>query len=1181
MAIKHFLATCEKKVSKHPVKDGKTLTVPTLATTQADAKTQVRVIVEKRDLELASSEFTYNDWYKTPQLEPITEEEYNAELLAFEGESTTDYPVLNDAGYYDDHHEDAELSQFIFTNNGQEFEGAKVFVLKVADNQWSYGFKFVSSHTEKYEPMTQDKLEDSRDEAIDKGIGRLERFLDYHDEYGPEEDKRFISALLDHDFYAGFSIEEKTEEQLEITLSEETKASKKRIEEVFNKSAANDSVFKPIVKKAVMNITDDIHAVISTINLNDEGYAYGFEVNSKTERLAGNVDSISEERFATEREAVKHAGQAISDCLATYDTSLTLYKAFAQSKYIDYFEENSMVMGEQEDPIKTAIRKRFEARPTAQTNESEVSHAFEIISHLITEHTDIEALIKAIETTQKCNEMYMSPQVDQLVARCTPTPSKLNTTIYKAVQQRLKKAGIADEEKVMTAHDYIAPNITDKTDIDKLCDTIAKLKNPHNLLVPANACLLAMQSETEKQDKSPIPWDGGDEFQVFISNCLVTNDAHLDFSPEQYEEMSDKLKTVIEESYTHSAQNNVRFDEKATLKNIENNEWVSGSECALDFLNIRRLRALFRENLETTQQNETEKTTAFVYHSDTIDRQLNQDCSNDVTISNVELAKGAIASFTMTDNERVLRVNGFQDDGWQGALWFEFSQHDGDIPNATYQLAIDCLCERMGLDITLKSKNAIFKDLSGRFHSHRKIKEGQKTPNVGMYEDEKKIAHKLVKETGCKLSLLAAIDQFINGIMSGEIKKLSGNTLTPDVIGSLLAYGITESGDLGESIDLSIKNREKSLTDFYLPILDMYVKGALTETADHEGNILGVMKKQAVNNEPEPEKSLPEDAKDLPNQTKDDQNHSKSEPNVERNNVEHITTATDDNSNSDVPQEVIKQDAANEPINVVTIADLPDGYQNNPNLALWMKGFKTNLQHVKPDQNGRLSIKTQYRLMKATEIWGPIGVGWGYRVIREWIDTGAPIIMNGEISQFFEQIHKVEIEFWYRHEGEKVSFTQYGDTRKLYLARGGYFVHDDEVEKKSLSDALGKAMSMTGICADVYLGTYDGDTLINKTEQIQLANRQLKQLEFDAQTAELAINKAKSYTDKFSTAPSMAEIKRLEKLAITALAAYPTPDEDSKRKKSKAIGAIAIQAQSAIDDFNKDLNTTQQEQANG
>ena len=283
-----------------------------------------------------------------------------------------------------------------------------------------------------------------------------------------------------------------------------------------------------------------------------------------------------------------------------------------------------------------------------------------------------------------------------------------------------------------------------------------------------------------------------------------------------------------------------------------------------------------------------------------------------------------------------------------------------------------------------------------------------------------------------------------------------------------------------------------------------------------------------------------------------------------------------------VDQNTVEKEPANDPVlsEVVTIADLPEDYQKNPNLALWMKGFKTDLNHVKPDPNGRLSIKTQYRLMKATEIWGACGFGWGYKVIREWIDTGAPIVMNGEITSHFEQIHKMEIEFWYMHEGQKVSLIQYGDTRKLYLARGGYFVHDDEVEKKSLSDALGKAMSMVGICADVYLGTYDGD-LINKTEQIQFANRQVKSLEFDGQAAETALQKAKTYTEQFETAPSLAEIKRLEKLAKAVLEAYPARDEDSKRKKEKAIQSIADKAQSALNDFSKDLKQTDEEQANG
>ncbi len=1060
MAIKHFLATCEKKVSKHPVKDGQSLSVPVMATTQSDAKSVVRTIVNKRDLELAASEFTYNDWYKSPQLQSITEEEYNAEKLAFEGDQSTNYPTLNDSGYYDDTHEHTEISQFIYTNNGHEFNGAKVFILKVADNQWSYGFKLSSANSEKYEPMTEDKIEDTRDSAIDKGIGRLERFIDYHDEYGPEEDKPFVFALLGHDFYAGFSDKTKHEDQLEITISEKTDATKKRLEEIFNKPAANDSILEPTVKKSVMNITDSIHVVIAVTNLGDEGYAYGFEVNSRTDRLAGDNNTISEERFITEREAVKHAGQVISDCLASYDTSLTLYKTFAQSKYIDYFDENAIIMGEQEDPIKAAIRKRFEARPTAQASEAEINYAYDEINSRITEHTDIEALVEAIQNTQKCNEMYMSPQVDQLIEQCTTPPAKLNTVIYKAVQQRLKKAGIATEDNLMTAHDYIAPNITDKTDVEKLCNMIIDLKNPHNLLIPANACLLAMKCETEKSDKKQIPWDCDDEYQIFISNCLASNDVHLNYSSKQYAEMGKRLEQVVNEFSIDK-----QFDKKSTLNNIENNEWASGDECAVDFMNVRALRALFRENLETTASNEVE----------------------------------IKSTYNETTSEHIMEIG------------------KNNFPYDSYEFHLDHLL-KMNVAASLMGV--------GVFRRYVEV-----LKNAYAHVDEK---FDMQDSLGMARSVIACFTV------------LGGN---PEDKGIILDF-LSDQEKLNKRFELI-----KKTTGCLDP--QTHLKAQLKAIAEQK------KENQEVSIEQAKSKNLP--AETAPQNHRQDTN-------------EHTTDS--DNTDSAISDHIVEKEPANEPlVEVTTIADLPADYQKNPNLKLWMQGFKTDLQHVKPDQNGRLSIKTQYRLMKATEIWGPIGVGWGYKVLREWIDTGAPIVMNGDITQHFEQIHKIEIEFWYLHEGEKVSFTQYGDTRKLYLARGGYFVHDDEVEKKSLSDALGKAMSMTGICADIYLGTYDGDTLINKTEQIQLANRQLKQLEFDAQTAELAINKAKSYTDKFSTAPSMAEIKRLEKLAITALEAYPTPDEDSKRKKSKAIGAIATQAQNAISDFNKDLN--KQEQANG
>ncbi|TOP43102.1 hypothetical protein, partial [Vibrio parahaemolyticus] len=86
---------------------------------------------------------------------------------------------------------------------------------------------------------------------------------------------------------------------------------------------------------------------------------------------------------------------------------------------------------------------------------------------------------------------------------------------------------------------------------------------------------------------------------------------------------------------------------------------------------------------------------------------------------------------------------------------------------------------------------------------------------------------------------------------------------------------------------------------------------------------------------------------------------------------------------------------------------------------------------------------------------------------------------------------------------------------------------------------------------------YDDDQIISRSQATKMTGDKIKQLEFDAHTTQQALDKAKSYTDKFSTAPSLAEIKRLQKLAETALDAIPTPDDASKAKKDKAIARVS------------------------
>lgn len=112
---------------------------------------------------------------------------------------------------------------------------------------------------------------------------------------------------------------------------------------------------------------------------------------------------------------------------------------------------------------------------------------------------------------------------------------------------------------------------------------------------------------------------------------------------------------------------------------------------------------------------------------------------------------------------------------------------------------------------------------------------------------------------------------------------------------------------------------------------------------------------------------------------------------------------------------------------------------------------------------------------------------------------------------------------------------------------------------------------MTGLCADIYLGTYDDSGVMNKAEQMNLAKKKVQALEFDGQASEAALTKAKSYTDKFANAPSLAEIKRLEKLAIAALDAMPKSDNESREKQEKCIERVKQQAQEAIHIFTQDL----------
>ena len=138
------------------------------------------------------------------------------------------------------------------------------------------------------------------------------------------------------------------------------------------------------------------------------------------------------------------------------------------------------------------------------------------------------------------------------------------------------------------------------------------------------------------------------------------------------------------------------------------------------------------------------------------------------------------------------------------------------------------------------------------------------------------------------------------------------------------------------------------------------------------------------------------------------------------------------------------------------------------NLKIWQAVEKTDPKYTKSfSKAGGFSgtaINATYLLRKATELWGPFGGAWGATVEDEKYVPGAESTV----------IHVLRIRFWH----PQGSFHAYGQTTFVGTNKHGLFT-DEEAPKKSLTDAITKALSMLGFSADVFLGLYDDNKYVN------------------------------------------------------------------------------------------------------
>lgn len=110
------------------------------------------------------------------------------------------------------------------------------------------------------------------------------------------------------------------------------------------------------------------------------------------------------------------------------------------------------------------------------------------------------------------------------------------------------------------------------------------------------------------------------------------------------------------------------------------------------------------------------------------------------------------------------------------------------------------------------------------------------------------------------------------------------------------------------------------------------------------------------------------------------------------------------------------------------------------------------------------SPKPYWLIERATDTFGPIGIGWGVVVKSERFERMSDT----------DVLHVAVVSIWYMQDGKRSeTFDQMGGTKAAYASKDGKLIVDEDAGKKSVTDAMVKCLSMIGFCADIFSGMWD------------------------------------------------------------------------------------------------------------
>lgn len=143
------------------------------------------------------------------------------------------------------------------------------------------------------------------------------------------------------------------------------------------------------------------------------------------------------------------------------------------------------------------------------------------------------------------------------------------------------------------------------------------------------------------------------------------------------------------------------------------------------------------------------------------------------------------------------------------------------------------------------------------------------------------------------------------------------------------------------------------------------------------------------------------------------------------------------------------------------------------NTTLWDELKRVPPEHLKGFSRAGgfkgTAIKPMWSFHRMTEMFGPVGLGWGINEPSfQTVPAGDEILVFCTVS------------VWHGNASQTV-FGVGGDKVRVIQSSGPR--NDDEAFKKAYTDAITNALKLIGVGADIHMGLWDGNKYIDDTPE--------------------------------------------------------------------------------------------------